>query len=200
MHSLTLEDLLSLEEFAARRRDLFEAQCRYLDRYRRVRVGPQASLIFENRQTLWFRVQDVLRIARLTDQVRVQQELDVYNRLLPNPNQLNASLLVTVDEDRLAEELAPWSGLQGDDVRLVLGSKTCPAHLVTCRPEDRCIGAAHWVHFRLDPAARALLTEARVPVHLELRLTTYSHASPPLSEDLRQSLLDDLAMSDRACA
>src|SRR5436305_9826071 len=112
MHALSFEDLLPLEEFAARRRDLFEAQCRYLDRYRRVRVGPRASLIFENRQTLWFRVQDVLRIARLTDARRVQQELDVYTRLLPGPNQLNAALLVEVNEERLAEELAPWSGLQ----------------------------------------------------------------------------------------
>src|SRR5436309_11301420 len=85
MHALTVEDLLPLEEFAGRRRDLFEAQCRYLDRYRRVRVGPRASLLFENRQTLWFRVQEVLRIARLTDEPRVQQELDLYNRLLPGP-------------------------------------------------------------------------------------------------------------------
>src|SRR5436305_15213620 len=96
MHALSFEDLLPLEEFAGRRRDLFEAQCRYLDRYRRVRVGPHASLIFENRQTLWFRVQDILRIARLTDPVRVQQELDVYNRLLPVPNQINASPLLAV--------------------------------------------------------------------------------------------------------
>jgi hypothetical protein len=200
MQPLTPEDLLPLEEFAARRRDLFEAQCRYLDRYRRVRVGPRASLVFENRQTLWFRVQDVLRVARLTDPVRVQHELDVYNRLLPGPNRLHAALLIDVNEEALAEELAPWMGLRGEDVRLMLGSKACEARLFTCRPEDRCVGASHWLHFLLDPAARALLTEQRVPIHIEVRLTGYTHASPTLSEDLRQSLLDDLAMSDRACA
>src|SRR5437773_3240110 len=111
MHSLTLDDLLPLEEFAGRRRDLFEAQCRYLDRYRRVRVGPRASLLFENRQTLWFRVQEVLRVARLTDAPRVQQELDLYNRLLPGANRLHAALLIEADDTRLAEDLAPWIGL-----------------------------------------------------------------------------------------
>jgi hypothetical protein len=197
MDSLTIEDLLPLEEFAGRRRDLFEAQCRYLDRYRRVRVGPRATVLFENRQTLWFRVQEVLRISRLTDAPRVQLELDVYNRLLPGPNRLNAALLVDVNERRLAEELAPWQALRGEDVALVLGSRLCPAELVTCRPEDRCIGAAHWIQFNLDGPARALLTEHHVPVQVALHLQGTTHSSPPLAEDIRQSLLDDLALSDR---
>jgi hypothetical protein len=197
VQGLTLEDLLPLEEFAARRRDLFDVQCRYLDRYRRVRVGPRASLLFENRQTLWFRVQEVLRVARLTDPVRVQHELDLYNRLLPGPNHLHAALLVDVSEERLAEELAPWIGLQGEDVSLMMGPRNCSAYLVTCRPEDRCIGTAHWVRFSLDPGGRVLFSDPRVPVHVEIRLTSYTHASPPLSEDVRQSLLDDLSLSDR---
>ena len=47
-------------------------------------------------------VQEVLRVARLTDPVRVQRELDLYNRLLPGPNRLHAALLVDVNEERLA--------------------------------------------------------------------------------------------------
>jgi hypothetical protein len=200
MHALTLDDLLPLEEFAGRRRDLFEAQYKYLDRYRRVRIGPRASLLFENRQTLWFRVQEVLRVARLTDPGRVQQELNLYNRLLPGANRLHAALVVTVDETKLAEELAPWRSLRGEDVRLMLGARMCPARLVTCRPEDRCAGAAHWVHFLVDTAVRQLLADFRVPVHVEVYLPGYVHSSPPLGDEIRQSLLDDLALSDRACA
>lgn len=200
MQALTLDDLMPLEEFASRRRDLFDAQCRYLDRYRRVRIGPHASLLFENRQTLWFRVQDILRIARLTDAKRVLQELKLFNRLLPDANRLHAALIVNVDETKLAEELAPWSALRGEDLRLMLGARMCPAQLVTCRPEDRCCGAAHWVQFEVDAGVRALLGEFRVPVHAELYLPGYVHSSPPLSEEIRQSLLDDLALSDRAAS
>ena len=83
MKTLTLDDLLPLDEFASRRREFFEAHGRYLDRYRRVRIGSNLTLLFENRQTLWFRLQEVLRIARLSEPTRVQQELDLYNRLLP---------------------------------------------------------------------------------------------------------------------
>src|SRR5215831_18877271 len=98
MRALTLDDLLPLEEFAARRREFFESNSRYLDRYRRVRIGPRVTLLFENRQTLWFRVQELLRIARLAETARVQQELDIYNRLLPHRDRLQAALLIQITD------------------------------------------------------------------------------------------------------
>src|SRR5438477_1891958 len=108
MKALTLDDLLPLEEFAGRRREFFEAHVRYVDRYRRVRLGPRLALIFENRQTLWFRVQEVLRVARLADPQRVREELAVYNRLLPGRGRLQAALLCQpADEALPGEEAAP---------------------------------------------------------------------------------------------
>src|ERR1700684_2160466 len=114
MNALTLDDLLPLDEFAGRRREFFTAHTHYLDRSRRVRVGPAATLLFANRQTLWFQLQDILRIARLAEPARVQQELDLYNRLLPRRNRLQAALLLAVEETRLSEEMAPWRELRGD--------------------------------------------------------------------------------------
>src|SRR5216684_3546707 len=119
MRPLVLDDLLPLEEFAGRRREFFEAHCRYLDRYRRVRLGPRLSLLFENRQTLWFRLQELLRVARLTEPAWVQQELDLYNRLLPGRDRLQAALLIEVaDETRLTQELSFCQGLEGEHLRL----------------------------------------------------------------------------------
>src|SRR6516225_7001365 len=103
MEPLTPDDLLPLDEFAGRRRELFDSHVRYLDRYRRVRIGPRATLVFENRQTAWFRAQEVLRIARLSEAELVQQELGIVNRLLPGRNRLQAALLIEVaDEGNMA--------------------------------------------------------------------------------------------------
>src|SRR5207245_11027885 len=114
MLPLTLDDLLPLEEYASRRREFFESHSRYVDRYRRVRGGPRLTLVFENRQTLWFRVQETLRVARLTALQRVQRQLDLLNRLLPRRNQLQAPVLIDVlDESRLIEELGLWHTLAG---------------------------------------------------------------------------------------
>ena len=201
MRPLTLDDLLPLGEYAGQRREFLEAHQRYLDRYRRVRVGPSLTLLFENRQTLWFRLQEVLRVARLSEPALVQRELDVYNRLLPGRECLQAAVLIDVrDETRLAEELAFWQQLRPDDLRLRVGTETYPAVLVTCRPEDRCIGAAHWLTLPLDAAGRRLLADFRAPARFEVISPAYPHESPLLSDDVRQSLLDDLELSRRDAA
>jgi hypothetical protein len=198
MRALTLDDILPLDEYASRRREHFESISRYLDRYRRVRIGPRITLLFENRQTLWFRVQELLRIARLAEPARVQQELDIYNRLLPDRNRLQAALLIEIeDESRLSEELASWQSLRGESLQLCIDSRSYAANLLTCRPEDRAIGAAHWVQFVLDAPGRKLFADFHRRAWFALMHSGYQHDSGPLGDEVRQSLVEDLELSDR---
>jgi hypothetical protein len=198
MHALTLDDLLPLNEYAGRRRELFASLGRYLNRYRRVRIGPCLTLVFENRQTLWFRVQEILRIARLTDPARVQEELELYNRLLPGRDQLQAALILEIpDEGQLTEQLAAWQNFDGLELTLRLGNRQIPASLITCRPEDHALGTSHWVQFSLTGEDRQLLSNVRLPVQFVMARPQYSHGSSSLSEEVRRSLLEDLQLSDR---
>lgn len=201
MKPLTMDDLLPLQEFAGRRREFFDSHQRYLDRYRRVRIGPSLTLLFENRQTLWFHIQELLRAARLGDPQLVQRELDLFNRLLPGKGQLQAALLIEIkDQNHLIEELKPWQTLQDEHLIFHLGERAMPSWLMTCRPEDRCIGAAHWVLFQVDSASRKNLSNFRQPAFFEITMPSYQHKSPLLNDEIRQSLLDDLELSDRDAA
>jgi hypothetical protein len=194
-----LDDLLPLEEYAGRRREFFDSHTRYIDRYRRVRVGPCLSFVFQNRQTLWFHLHELLRVARLSERARVQQELDVYNRLLPARECLQAALLIEVShEGPPADRLAQWKDLRGDEILLCASDRRAAAKLITCRPEDRCIGTEHWVEFAIDSNTRRALGEFHRPAHMEVRHGDYQHLSPALSEEVRQSLLDDLSMGQKA--
>jgi hypothetical protein len=139
----------------------------------------------------------MLRIARLSDPGRVQQELDLYNRLLPGRNRLQAALLIKVDDARMNEELAAWQDLRGEELCLHVGGARYPANLLTCRPEDRCIGTAHWVQFVLDDRGRQLLGAFDVPGHFAICRPHYHQDSAALGDEVRQSLLDDLQLSDR---
>jgi hypothetical protein len=198
MLPLTVDDLLPLEEYAGRRREYFDSHRRYIDRYRRVRIGPRLTLIFENRQTLWFRIQEIVRVARLSQAGEVQQELNLYNRLLPGRDLLQAALLIEVPDDtQLLKELANWQNLVGEQLCLRLGKERIASYLVTCRPEDRCVGTSHWVQFHVPPQGRDLLADMSVPACFEFDNGIYQHRSAALNEDLRQSLVDDLALSDR---
>jgi hypothetical protein len=201
MTPLTPDDLLPLDEYAGKRREYFASHRRYLDRYRRLRVGPLVTLVFENRQTLWFRVQEVLRIARLSEPAAVQAELDLFNRLLPGPDQLQASLLIDVpDPSRLTQQLTAWADLTDEHLRFCAGRAAYPARVLTCRPEDRCVGAAHWVQFTFDAAGKRQLVDFRQPAWVELSLPMYCYKSGPLGEDVRQSLVDDLGGGVEAAA
>lgn len=198
MTPLTVNDLLPLEEYASRRREFFDGHRRYIDRCRRVRIGSRLTLIFENRQTLWYRVQEIVRIARLAEPGEVQLELNLYNRLLPSRERLQAALLIEIQEEtQLVKELSPWRDIQGEFLRLVLGRRAYPAHLVTCRPEDRSIGTAHWVQFHLDEQAAGLLADLEQPAYFHFDNGAYQQQSDALSEDLRLSLVDDLRLSER---
>jgi hypothetical protein len=128
----------------------------------------------------------------------VQQELDLYNRLLPGPNQLYAALLIDItDPCRLAEEWTAWQELKGEELILELAARPLPARLVTCRPEDRAVGAAHWVQFSLALEDRKLLSDPCTPARFRITHPRYEHQSAPLGEELRQSLVDDLKLSER---
>jgi hypothetical protein len=198
MLPITVDDLLPLEEYAGRRKEFFESHRRYIDRCRRVRIGPSLTLTFENRQTLWYRVQEVVRIARLANRRDVQMELNLYNRLLPGANLLQAALLIEVSEPAaLVRELAAWRELRGEHLVLHAGPAACAAQLVTARPQDRCIGTAHWVQFPLSADVRRFLECFDEPADFAFDNGVYRHSSIQLSRELRQSLLDDLDSSAR---
>lgn len=198
MQPLTLDDLLPLEEYVGRRREYFDSHRRYIDKYRRVRIGPRLTLVFENRQTLWFRVQEIIRIARLAQPEEVQQELDLYNRLLPGKDLLQAALLIEMpNEVELVQELRHWQNLQSDQLWLRVANERFYSRLVTCRPEDRCVGTAHWVQFHLTSENRKLLADLSQPAYFAFDNSHYQHQSGPLSDDLRLSLVDDLKLSER---
>jgi hypothetical protein len=196
MLPLTVDDLLPLEEYASRRKEFFDSHRRYVERFRRVRIGPRLTLIFENRQTLWYRVHEVLRVARLADRREVQLELNLYNRLLPGRDLLQAALLIEIgDPTALLNELAPWQNLDGEQLQLVIEPDCFAANLLTSRQQDRSIGTAHWVQFTVRPDARRQLVNFDMSAYFRFDNGRYQYQSAPLSAELRQSLLADLEVN-----
>lgn len=190
MQPLAIDDLLTLEEFAARRRELFESHRRYIDRYRRLRVGPTITLVFENRQTIWYKVQEILRVSRLTDAQRVQRELDWYNMLLPAPGSLRASLL-------MGDGLRFSTGRPFQELKLLAGNAVAHAILITARTADVSIASAHMLEFVCDREFQAAILDHATATICEMDCGDYQHRAM-LSGSLTQSLLDDLHLRRRA--
>jgi hypothetical protein len=162
-----------------------------LKKVRRIDVGDRVTLVFENRHTLLFQVEEMLRAERITEPDKVQDELDVYNALMPDARSLSATLLIAVsDEGRVAEELDSLVGLD-EHVLLRIGDRRVRAAFEPGRADAERIAAVQYIRFPLDDATRGALRTPGTPVGVEIDHPAY-RAAVDGGEPLRRSLARDL--------
>ncbi|MBH0206427.1 MAG: DUF3501 family protein, partial [Nitrospira sp.] len=89
MKQLIQADLLSTTDYE-RQRESFRARIIELKRRRRIALGPLITMVFENRDTLLFQIQEMVRVEHIVEPSKIQNELDVYNALLPAAGELSA--------------------------------------------------------------------------------------------------------------
>jgi hypothetical protein len=151
-------------------RDAYRERVIAYKRVRRAALGEIVTLLFEDRETLRFQVQEMLWVERIHEPEKVQAELDVYNELMPGESELSATLFIEIAE---AAEIRPTlDRLVGIDrhVSLVLGEgpdeARVPARFDPRQMEAGRISAVHYLRFQLgagdrerldDPAVRARL-------------------------------------------
>ena len=110
---LTLDDIADLRAYERERED-FRAHIIDLKKRRRVSVGPYITLVFENRDTMRFQIQEMARAERILTDEGIQTELDIYNPVIPEPGQLSATLFIELTSDRsFASGCPSWSGSSG---------------------------------------------------------------------------------------
>ena len=115
MKPITAGDVIPYDEYE-RQRDVFRSKIIALKQRRRISIGPLITVVFENRETLRFQIQEMIHTERIVDPRKVQDELDVYNALLPNLDELSATLLIEItDEAKIKEKLDQFMGLDHGD-------------------------------------------------------------------------------------
>ncbi len=158
MNPLTPADITNLHEYELERAD-FRRRVIELKVDRRVALGPLMTLVFENRDTVRFQVQEMLRAERIVQPEKVRHELDVYNELLPGPGEIAATLFIEITEEaRVQEVLDGFIGLD-EPGRLVLqaGGKAYPALFAPGQSREDRISAVHYIRFPLGAEGRAAL-------------------------------------------
>jgi hypothetical protein len=164
-------------------------------RARRAAVGDRVSLVFEDRETLRFQVQEMLRVEGITDPARMQHELDVYNELMPGERELSATLFVEIqDPSRIRAELDRLLGID-EHVALVLGEAPDET-VVRARfdphqlQEDR-ISAVQYIRFPLRPGEAEQLADPALRARLRIDHPSY-RVEDELPAAVRESLVADL--------
>ena len=195
MHSsirpVTLDDVVGLERYEAVRDDV-RRRIIELKRSRRLSVGPDITFVFENHDTVYFQIQEMLRAERITDLDAVRAELAVYNALLPQPGELSATMLIEITEpEHVAERLLSFLGID-EAVWLQVGSlPRIAAQFEPGRSKEDKLSAVQYLRFPLSADARAAFLDPSVPVTLLIDHPRY-HAQSAVAGSMRASLSDDL--------
>lgn len=190
MRKLEPSDLRPLPDYERVRED-FRRRIIELKKRRRVQVGPLLSFTFENRDTVLFQVQEMLRAENVTQPEQVQEELDIYNTLLPGEGELSATLFIEVtDQARLPEEMARLQGLERA-VFLEVAGERIPAAFEEGRAKEEALSTIQYLRFRLTKAQAQALRGGKGPVALAVEHPNYRERHI-LSPESRRALGDDL--------
>jgi hypothetical protein len=171
MRPIERGEILGLAEYE-QVRDQFRARVIAQKKRRRVPLGPKASAVFENRDTVLLQIQEMLRTERITRPGAVQHELDTYNELVPGAGEVSCTLMIEIEDKEEREAfLVAAKGLE-KHVWLVGGSQRLAARSIDRGGTDARTTAVHYLRFTLSPsladALRGAATGGATVTHLEL--------------------------------
>jgi hypothetical protein len=165
-----------------------------LKRRRRVQVGRYLSFVFENHATVWFQIQEMMRAERIVDDARIEDELTVYNALLPAPGELAATMFIEIaDPAAIKPVLDALLGIDTRDyVRMEVGTHVIVGRFEAGHSDEELgkLSAVHFVRFALLPMVRAAFATSEVSLVVD---HPNERARASLSAETKASLAEDLA-------
>jgi len=194
MQQLTRENLMSLEQYA-KVRPTFRAEVLAHKRDRQVAIGPHATLYFEDRLTVQYQVQEMLRIERVFEAEGVEDELSAYNPLIPDGSNWKATFMIeygNVDERRAALmrmvgiENRVWVKVEGFERVYAIADEDFE------RATEDKTSSVHFVRFELTPAM-AVAVKQGAAVGIGIDHEAYKYSVDAVPENVRASLANDLA-------
>jgi recombinational DNA repair ATPase RecF len=189
MKKIILDDILGFSAYE-KVREQFRQGIIERKKARRVAVGDKISLVFENRDTVIFQIQEMLRAERIADLDKIREEIDVYNELIPGAGELSATMFLEIeDQTHLRDSLLKFLGID-EALSFKIGSYTVAGQFEEGRSKEDKISAVQYVRFRLDSDAQNALIGG-VRAELTVNHKNYQ-ASQVLSPEQQKSLAQDL--------
>jgi len=190
---LSREDLMSLERYAEQRPD-FRSRVMAHKRQRQVGIGPHVTLYFEDRLTIQYQVQEMLRTERIFEAAAIQEELDAYNPLIPEGRNWKATMMIEYeDREERTRELARLAGIEAQTWVQIAGHDKVFAIAdedLDRSTEDKT-SAVHFLRFELDAPMREAVREGAA-IALGIDHPSYRMQVDAVAEPVRTALAADL--------
>ena len=194
MALLTRDDLYSLEQYAGQREEM-RATVMQHKKNRQLHIGPHATLYFEDRLTMLYQIQEMLRVERIFEAEAIQEELDTYNPLVPDGSNWKATFMIeyTDVEERqqaltqmVGIEQQVWMQVEGFDPVYAIADEDLE------RADEEKTSAVHFLRFELSAEmVEAVCAGADINAGIDHR--NYTYRSEPIPRNIRDSLAQDLS-------
>ena len=161
---------------------------------RRISLGPNVMLTFENEKTLTFQIQEIMRAERLVQDEQIQEEVDVYNTIMPPENGLSATLFIeVVEEAKIRPVLNKFIGLTDrQTLYLDINGEKIYAEFEQGREEENKISSVHYIQFLFSNEQKNNFTDSESETKLGIDYKDYKYTET-VPEGLQRSLCEDLS-------
>ena len=193
MSKLTRDDLFSLEEYAEKRKE-FRANVLAHKKNRALIIGPNATLYFEDKLTMQYQIQEMLRIEKIFEAEGIKEELDAYNPLIPDGSNWKATFMMEYTEvperqKALAQlvgiEDKTWMQVDGFEKVFAISDEDLE------RTEQDKTSAVHFMRFELT-SEMSTAVKSGAAINAGIDHENYQHSCEPIADNIRNSLAADL--------
>jgi hypothetical protein len=193
MQKLTRDDLYSLEQYSEKRSD-FRAQVLAHKKNRKVHIGSVATLYFEDRMTMQYQIQEMLRVERIFEASGIEEELGAYNPLIPDGGNWKATFMIEEPDVEKRRELLSqlvgiedrvWVRVDGNEQVFAIADEDMQ------RDTEEKTSAVHFLRFELtEKMALDLRQGAELGIGIDHQ--HYAFDLEPVAAEVREALLADL--------
>ncbi|MBP6705368.1 MAG: DUF3501 family protein [Vicinamibacteria bacterium] len=196
MKEIELKDIRNIAEYE-KVRESMRADIIALKKNRRLVVGPNLSLVFENRETVLFQIHEMVRTERLVDDRKIQDEIDAYKNLVPRPGELSATMFIEIpgitemSHAKAIEAVNFFQGFDAGGIVLEVGDARSAAVFESGFSNDEKMAAVQYLKFPVDESMAAALQDVSRAALLRADNGRY-RASAEIGTGMRQELIRDL--------
>ena len=193
MKSIAADTLMNIIEYEKVRHTYRQDIIAY-KQTRRISLGPNVMLTFENEKTLTFQIQEIMRAERLVHDEQIQEEVDVYNTIMPPENGLSATLFIeVVEEAKIRPVLNKFIGLTDHQtLYLDINGEKVYAEFEQGREEENKISSVHYVQFLFSNEQKNNFTDSESETKLGIDYKDYKYTET-VPDGLQRSLCEDLS-------
>ena len=191
MKLLSPESLINIFEYE-KVRDDFRKEIILYKKNRRLSLGPNITVTFENERTLSFQIQEIMRAERIVKDEQIKEEVEIYNGIMPPKNGLSATLFIEVTDEKLIKTvLNQFIGLtENQTIFFDLNGKKIYAQFEEGREEEDKISSVHYIRFFFSDDDKKLFHQ-NGKIKLGINYKDYNYAEL-LSDEMLTSLIEDI--------